>query len=202
MRHRPIIPSSCAWPGRGCAWAKPSRCNGEILTGLDGLSRSGVTTLSGRSPVRRTAKTGGWRVVAAINGGVPASVDTAQRGDHTAWLASDTLVGVLLVSREAPRPSLCPLASLLSRLAKAGLRHVWIHDLGYTYASLLLQQGESLAYIRDQLGHRSIQVTVDIYGHLVSRCNKAVVDRLDDAPICNLPVTARQSHKVCCCLCS
>jgi len=26
---------------------------------------------------------------------------------------------------------------------------------------------ESLAYIRDQFGHHSIQVTVDIYGHLV-----------------------------------
>lgn len=36
-------------------------------------------------------------------------------------------------------------------LAKAGLRHVRIHDLRHTYASLLLQQGESLAYIRDHL---------------------------------------------------
>lgn len=108
----------------------------------------------------------------------------------------------MLASREALRPSLCPLAGLLSRLAKAGLRHVWIHDLQHTYTSLLLQQEESLAYIRDQLGHRSLQVTVDIYGHLVSGCNKAVVNRLDDAPLCNLPVTASQSHKVCCCLCS
>ena len=32
---------------------------------------------------------------------------------------------------------------------------------------LLIQQGESLAYVRDQMGHASIQVTVDIYGHLV-----------------------------------
>jgi integrase len=99
-----------------------------------------------------------------------------------------------------PGPSLCPLVGFLSRLAKAGLQHVRIHDLLHTYASLLPQQGESLAYIRDQLGHRSIQVTVDIYDHLVSVCNKAVVDRLDDAPLCNLPVTASQIHKVCCCL--
>ena len=41
-------------------------------------------------------------------------------------------------------------------LTKAGLRHVRIHDLRHTYASLLIQQGESLAYIRDQLGHHSI----------------------------------------------
>lgn len=70
-------------------------------------------------------------------------------------------------------------------LAKAGLRKVRIHDLRHTYASLLIQQEESLVYIKEQLGHHSIQVTVDIYGHLVPGGNKAAVDRLDDAPICN-----------------
>jgi len=38
----------------------------------------------------------------------------------------------------------------------------------------------SLAYVRDQLGHHSIKVTVDIYGHLSPEGNKAAVDRLDD----------------------
>jgi integrase len=75
-------------------------------------------------------------------------------------------------------------------LVKASFRHVRIHDLRHTYASLLIQQGESLAYIRDQLGHHSIQVTVDIYGHLVPGGNKTAVDRLDDAPIRNLGATA------------
>jgi hypothetical protein len=56
---------------------------------------------------------------------------------------------------------------------------VRIHDLRHTYASLLIQQGESLVYIKEQLGHHSIQVTVDIYGHLVPGGNKAAVDRLD-----------------------
>jgi len=67
-------------------------------------------------------------------------------------------------------------------LAKAGLRRVRIHDLRHSYASLLIQNGESLAYVRDQLGHHSIQVTVDIYGHLVPGGNKQAVDRLDDTP--------------------
>jgi integrase len=65
-------------------------------------------------------------------------------------------------------------------LAKAGLRRIRIHDLRHTYASLLIQQGESLAYVRDQLGHHSIQITVDIYGHLVPGANRQAVDRLDD----------------------
>jgi integrase len=78
-------------------------------------------------------------------------------------------------------------------LEKAGLRKVRVHDLRHTFASLLIQAGESLVYVRDQLGHHSIKVTVDIYGHLAPGGNKAAVDRLDDpsfsATIRNLSAT-------------
>ena len=67
-------------------------------------------------------------------------------------------------------------------LEKAGLRHIRIHDLRHTFASLLLQQGESIVYVKDQLGHGSIQITVDTYGHLIPGANRAAVDGLDDAP--------------------
>jgi integrase len=67
-------------------------------------------------------------------------------------------------------------------LEKAELRRIRFHDLRHTYASLLIQNGESLAYVRDQLGHASIQLTVDTYGHLVPGANRQAVDRLDDAP--------------------
>jgi integrase len=66
-------------------------------------------------------------------------------------------------------------------LAKAGLRRIRLHDLRHTFASLLIQQGESLAYVRDQLGHASIQLTVDTYGHLIPGANRQAVDKLDDA---------------------
>jgi integrase len=80
-------------------------------------------------------------------------------------------------------------------LDKAGLRKVRVHDLRHSYAAALIQAGESLAYIRDQLGHHSIKVTVDIYGHLAPEGNKAAVDRLDDHPtatIRNLSATTKQ----------
>jgi len=67
-------------------------------------------------------------------------------------------------------------------LHRSGLRHIRIHDLRHTYASLLIQQEESLAYVKEQLGHHSIKITVDIYGHLVPGGNRQAVDRLDDAP--------------------
>ena len=57
-------------------------------------------------------------------------------------------------------------------LTAAELRRVRFHDLRHTFATLLIGQGESLAYVRDQLGHHSIQITVDTYGHLVPGGNR------------------------------
>jgi integrase len=65
-------------------------------------------------------------------------------------------------------------------LTRAKLRRrMRFHDLRHTFASLLLEQGESPAYVRDQMGHSSIKITVDVYGHLVPGGNRQAVDRLD-----------------------
>jgi hypothetical protein len=52
-------------------------------------------------------------------------------------------------------------------LAAAGLRHVTLYSLRHFFASMLIQPGESLKYVSAQLGHTSIQITVDRYGHLL-----------------------------------
>ena len=75
-------------------------------------------------------------------------------------------------------------------LEQAGLRKIRLHDLRHTYASLLIQQGESLAYVQQQLGHSSVQVTVDVYGHLIPGANRAAVDRLDAQPARNPAATS------------
>jgi integrase len=54
------------------------------------------------------------------------------------------------------------------------------HDIRHTFASLLLQQGESLHYVKEQMGHASIQTTVDVYGHIVPGSNRNAVNKLDD----------------------
>ena len=63
-------------------------------------------------------------------------------------------------------------------LETAGLRRIRFHDLRHTFASLLIQNGESLAYVKEQLGHSTIKLTVDVYGHLVPGANREAVNRL------------------------
>jgi integrase len=65
-------------------------------------------------------------------------------------------------------------------LKKAGLRDMRLHDIRHTYASQLLSNGESPVYVKEQLGHSSIQMTVDIYGHLIPSSNREAVNRLDN----------------------
>jgi len=69
------------------------------------------------------------------------------------------------------------------------------HDLRHTFASLLIGRGESLAYVKEQLGHSSIQITVDLYGHLVPGANRSAVDRLAEATGRNLAATSEEARE-------
>ncbi|MFQ5683867.1 MAG: tyrosine-type recombinase/integrase [Candidatus Binatia bacterium] len=61
------------------------------------------------------------------------------------------------------------------------LRQVVFHSLRHSFASLLIEQGKNLSYVQEQLGHHSITLTVDVYGHRLPD-DRAAVDALD-APV-------------------
>ncbi len=66
-------------------------------------------------------------------------------------------------------------------LKKAGLPgHFGPHSFRHTYASLLLADGVSIAYVQRQLGHASITLTVDLYGKWLPMDGGGAVDRLAD----------------------
>ncbi len=58
-------------------------------------------------------------------------------------------------------------AAMRRALKAAGItRHLRLHDLRHTYASLALQRGVRLEVVSRQLGHKGIAITFDVYGHL------------------------------------
>jgi integrase len=65
-------------------------------------------------------------------------------------------------------------------LKTAELRQIRFHDLRHTFATLHLQAGVSPVYVKEQMGHSSIKVTVDIYGHWLPSGDMQIADGLDD----------------------
>jgi len=64
---------------------------------------------------------------------------------------------------------------------KAGMPGTRFHDLRHFFASQLIANGETAAYVRDQMGHSSIKVTFDTYGHLFPGRGKEASDRYEKA---------------------
>ncbi len=68
---------------------------------------------------------------------------------------------------------------------RSGVGPVRFHDLRHTYATLMVASGAHPKYLQAQMGHASIRVTLDLYGHLYPDANRTVLrelDRLIDAP--------------------
>jgi integrase len=62
---------------------------------------------------------------------------------------------------------------------KAGLGHWHPHELRHSGASLMLAQGTPLHVVSEILGHASITITKDVYGHLLEGDRRAAATSID-----------------------
>lgn len=76
-------------------------------------------------------------------------------------------------------PDLLRRRVFLKILEKAELRHIRMHDLRHTYASLRISKGDNILDVSKQLGHHSVKITLDVYAHWMPGSKKAEVDGLD-----------------------
>jgi integrase len=53
------------------------------------------------------------------------------------------------------------------------------HDLRHTFGSMKIEQGENIYYVQRQMGHSSIQVTIDIYGHQLEARKPDAAEKTD-----------------------
>ena len=65
-------------------------------------------------------------------------------------------------------------------LAKAGLRHIRVHDLRHTVATILLQGGVHPKLVQDLLGHSTVTLTLDTYSHVTPALHLEATRRLDE----------------------
>ena len=61
----------------------------------------------------------------------------------------------------------------------AGLPRIRFHDLRHSAATLLLGMGVEMKIVQELLGHSSISITADIYGHVLPSMYKGAMDKMD-----------------------
>jgi integrase len=74
----------------------------------------------------------------------------------------------------------------------AGLNRITLHEARHTYASLMIAAGVNAKALSEFMGHSSIQVTLDLYGHLMPGAESEAASRLD-ALLANAESQARSA---------
>jgi integrase len=64
---------------------------------------------------------------------------------------------------------------------RAGLEHWHPHELRHSAASLMLASGVKLHVVSEVLGHASIRMTADVYGHILAPDRQVAADAMNDA---------------------
>jgi integrase len=64
-------------------------------------------------------------------------------------------------------------------LTQAGLPKIRFHDGRHTFATLMLELGESAKTVQTMLGHTKIATTLDIYSHVSLDLEKKAAARLN-----------------------
>ncbi|MDQ3407142.1 MAG: site-specific integrase, partial [Chloroflexota bacterium] len=92
------------------------------------------------------------------------------------WMASDhvfaTTIGTPIEAAAVTR-------AFRKALARAGLPHSRFHDLRHAAANFLLAQGFTLEDVKNLLGHSSIVLTSNTYGHVLEQRQEQVARGMD-----------------------
>jgi integrase len=67
----------------------------------------------------------------------------------------------------------------LRAVERAGLGGVRVHDLRHSHAAMLIAAGRHLTAIQRRLGHSSIAVTSDLYGHLREEVDEGILAAIE-----------------------
>ena len=109
---------------------------------------------------------------------------TASGGDATGWMSGDTATGGDWVNN-------CVIARNISGTGVTGAlnrsttmaqidRHIRVHDLRHTAASLALRKGVDSKVVQEMLDHANIAITLDIYGHLIAGMKEQAAEKIGE----------------------
>ena len=131
--------------------------------------------------LRKTPKRVARRVCAARNPFANSSGPTNRDGLELVEDIKLKHLGIPVVLMTAHGSEEIALEALKVGAANAGLPDTGLHTLRHSAASVMLTHGVPLKVVSDILGHSSIAITGDIYGHVSPDVARDAIDMLGDA---------------------
>jgi integrase len=78
---------------------------------------------------------------------------------------------------------------------KAGLPDIRFHDLRYTAATLMLQEGIHPKIVQERLGHAQIYITMDTYSHVLPAMQDEAAKKMDELITLSQEVVKAVDHQ-------
>jgi len=138
--------------GGGYAFTEPKTKYGRRSIALTSAAKTALRTHRKRQNEERLRVGPGWQDAELV---FPNSIGTVMDGKR-------------LTQREFH-----PLLQL------AGLSHIRFHDLRHTCATTLLGSGINPKAVSEMLGHSSINITLNLYGHVLPHMQQQAADVMD-----------------------
>lgn len=100
-----------------------------------------------------------------------------QGGERAAWAEAYQDSGRVFTYEDGTqlRPGY-PSKAFNYLIGKMGLPHMTFHDLRHLFASIQLKQGTPIGVVSKMMGHSNIQITLDLYSHLIDDTAQVAAD--------------------------
>ena len=150
-----------------------------VCCGFAALSPGSMAPWSSLSPRRRSL---GGRCRSSTAQGVLREVHTSQAEERlragSAWQQTGYVFTTELGTPYEPRNAL---RALQAAARQVGLPDIGLHTLRHSAAAVMLVNGVPLKVVSEVLGHASIGITGDIYGHVSPDVSRDALARLSEA---------------------
>ena len=88
--------------------------------------------------------------------------------------------GIAFVNKKGKRHEQNTMGKHFKRILKNhDLRVIKFHDIRHTFVSLLISSGANIVYVKEQAGHSSIKMTIDVYSKFIPNDNQLEINKLN-----------------------
>lgn len=187
---RPRTPAtphcSPCWCTPACAaarrWPSSDRTSTWTRASCGCAGRSPASKAACWATAPKTAKSRRFVPISApaerLLGGLRASQDEERRCAGSRWRETGFIFTTETGEPYDPRNAL---RALKVAATKVGLPHAGLHTLRHSAASVMLTKGVPLKVVSEILGHSTIAITGDVYGHVAPDVSRGAMDVLGAA---------------------